>query len=174
MRTGRDGLLASIVDDVARNGLGDRSLRDLAAAVGTSHRMVLYHFSSRDGLAAAIVGEVEARERAVVVDIAATVGSPADLIRALWRQLTSPEVLPFVSLFFEVVALTSNGDRPVDFTAPYLSDAGPIAEVFGGAIGPDEARLVIATVRGLLVDVLTTGETEPATRSLEALLALMT
>lgn len=173
MRVGKEGLLTKIVDDVARHGLGDRSLRDFAQAAGTSHRMLLYHFGSRAGLIEAIVGEMEERERAYVRDLAATVDTPAELVQKLWRQLVSPEVLPFVSLFFEVVALTSRGPA-TDFTAAWLSDAGPIVDKLGATMGPDEARMSIAVVRGLLVDVLTTGEVEPATRSLDAFVARLT
>lgn len=170
MRVGREGLLTKIVDDVAQHGLEDRSLRDVAHAVGTSHRMLLYHFGSRTGLIEAIVGEMEERERAYVRDLAATVETPAELLRALWHQLVSPEILPFVGLFFEMVALASRGPA-TDLTSPWLSDAGPIAEKLGTAMDDDEARMCIAVVRGLLVDVLTTGDVEPATRSLDAFLA---
>ena len=79
---------------------------DLAAAVGTSHRMLIYHFGSRVGLVTAIVEEVEARQRALMRELAAA--SPhadsADMVRAVWTQVTSPDVLPFVQLFFEAVA----------------------------------------------------------------------
>jgi len=167
MATARDELLNKIVDEVAHRGLGDRSLRDLAVAVGTSHRMLNYHFGSRDGLVTAIVGEVEARERAFVRDLAGTVNTPAELVQTLWRQLISPEVLPFVSLFYEVVALTSRGPGK-DFTLAWLTDAGPIADKLGATVGPGEARMSVAVVRGLLIDVLTTGEVDPATRALDA------
>ena len=66
MGDARSELLDRIVDEVAQHGIGDRSLRDLAAAVGSSHRMLLYHFGSRAGLVAAIVVEVEARQRSLM------------------------------------------------------------------------------------------------------------
>jgi len=46
----RDRLLAAAVDQAIRGGIADLSLRELAAAIGTSHRMLLYHFGSREGL----------------------------------------------------------------------------------------------------------------------------
>ena len=45
-------------------GIGDRSLRDIAAAVGTSHRMLIHHFGSREGLLTEVVRTVEANQRA--------------------------------------------------------------------------------------------------------------
>ncbi|MGZ5365628.1 MAG: helix-turn-helix domain-containing protein, partial [Mycobacterium sp.] len=55
----RQELLDAVVEEFAARGIGDRSLRDVAAAVGTSHRMLLHHFGSRNELLLAIVGEVE-------------------------------------------------------------------------------------------------------------------
>ena len=65
----RDDLLARIVDDVAEHGIGDRSLRHLAESVGSSHRMLHYHFGSREGLVAAIVDEVEGRQRGALAEV---------------------------------------------------------------------------------------------------------
>ena len=51
----RRQLLEALFEEFARGGIGDRSLRDVAAAVGTSQRMLLHHFGSRDDLIIAIV-----------------------------------------------------------------------------------------------------------------------
>src|SRR5262245_26432626 len=48
----RNDLLAAIVEHLRREGLGDQSLRSIATAVGTSHRMLVYHFGSKDALLA--------------------------------------------------------------------------------------------------------------------------
>jgi AcrR family transcriptional regulator len=53
--TRRDELLESAADYVLQHGLIGMSLRPLAAALGTSDRMLLYHFTSRDQLVTSIV-----------------------------------------------------------------------------------------------------------------------
>ena len=58
----RDELLAAVVADCAEHGLGHRSLRDIAGHVGTSHRMLIHHFGSREALMVAVVEAVEARQ----------------------------------------------------------------------------------------------------------------
>ena len=68
----RAALLQVVIESIARHGLGARSLRDLAADAGTSHRMLIHHFGSRDGLLVAIVSEVEAQQRALLLDLVAT------------------------------------------------------------------------------------------------------
>ena len=61
----RQELLDAVVEEFAVGGIGDRSLRDVAAAVGTSHRMLLHHFGSRNELLLAIVDQVERRQMAL-------------------------------------------------------------------------------------------------------------
>ena len=79
--TGRDALLQRAIGHFAAHGIGDTSLRALAEAIGTSHRMLIYHFGSREGLLAAVVDTVEegARETlARMVEEARTDPDPLD------------------------------------------------------------------------------------------------
>jgi AcrR family transcriptional regulator len=172
MENPKADLLARIIDDVSVHGLADRSLRDLSAAVGTSHRMVIYHFGSRDGLVAAIVEATESAQRDSFRALAAAADGPAGLIRALWDQVSSPELRPFVRLFFETVAASGRRPRSDDLTAPWLDDSQPISEQFARGFDAVEVRLGVAVVRGLLIDVLANDDTTTATESLERFLTL--
>ena len=51
----REVLLDTVTDHVLERGLIDLTLRPLAAAIGTSDRMLIYHFGSRDALVSAVV-----------------------------------------------------------------------------------------------------------------------
>ena len=73
----RDQLLERVVAFAAAEGIAGRSLRDIAAGVGTSHRMLLYHFGSREGLLAAIVATIEAQQRDVMADLTGRREPPA-------------------------------------------------------------------------------------------------
>lgn len=170
MSTERDALLARVIDDVARQGLSDRSLRELARATGTSHRMLLYHFGSREGLVTEIVAAVEASQRTMLRELATTVDGPAELIRALWRRVSAEQLRPFLRLFFESLVYTSRGQAGDRITAPWLTDSEAVAAQLGVAYDEVDIRLGIAVVRGLLIDVLATGETAAATASLERFL----
>lgn len=167
MPDSRAELLARIMEYAQRAGLADRSLREIATGAGTSHRMLLYHFGSREGLLAAVVGEMEARQRAAMAALAGTAGSPAELMDRLWRQVSSPEVRPFVRLFFEVVALAGRGTAELlpGLTSTWLDDAATIAERLG--VEPDRAalRLGVAVSRGLLLDLLAGATLEEVTAS---------
>lgn len=172
MGIARDELLERIVAEVATNGLADRSMRELAAGVGSSHRMLLYHFGSRDGLVAAIVAATEAAQRETLRELATTTDSPAELVRRLWASVSAPELRPFVRLFFETLATQARtpgtATDPTQDWLDVVQDLGPVAE------GSDDVdtRLGIAVVRGLLIDVLATGDVETATAALDRYLEL--
>jgi len=54
----RDALLAKVVAHYAEHGVRDTSLRSLAAAIGTSQRMLHYHFGSREDVLTAVIDAV--------------------------------------------------------------------------------------------------------------------
>lgn len=164
----RAQLLERIVAEVAANGLADRSLREVAEAAGSSHRMLLYHFGSRAGLVSAIVAYTEAGQRALLAELTAQVDDPAELVRALWARTSAPEMLPFVRLFFECVAVTGGEG----LTDPWIELSTELSRRFGLAPDEDELRLGVAVTRGLLIDVLATGDAGPATRSLDRFLEM--
>jgi AcrR family transcriptional regulator len=138
--------------------------------------MLLYHFGSREGLVAAIVDEVEARQRAALREAVATAppgSSPQDLVLALWRQVSSEELRPFVRLFFESLAYA--GRDPDDhLTATWLEETEALSAALGAPADAVDLRLGVAVVRGLLVDVVATGDPGPATESLLRYLELWT
>jgi AcrR family transcriptional regulator len=146
----RQELLDAVVKECAERGIGDRSLRDVAAAVGTSHRMLLHHFGSRDELLLAIVDEVERRQRALLPELPT---EPAAAMAAMWADLRRPELWSFERLFFECYARGAQGEQPFAGMLPgavdtWLADAG--------AADPAFARLGLAVMRGLLLDLVGT------------------
>ena len=120
------------------------------------------------GLVSAIVEATEAGQRLLLAELAAQVDDPADLVRALWARTCAPEMLPFVRLFFECVAVTGGKG----LTDPWIELANELRQGFGLAPDEDELRLGVAVTRGLLIDVLATGDAGPATRSLERFLEM--
>ena len=166
----RSELLERIVADVATNGIGDRSLRELALAVNSNHRMVIYHFGSRSGLVTAIVACVEESQRQLLRELATTTTDSATLILALWHRLSAPKMRPFVRLFFETVASSAHSADD-SLTYAWLKDIGGLVPWL---TTPDlvEIRLGIAVTRGLLIDVVASNNSGPATKSLKRFIAM--
>jgi AcrR family transcriptional regulator len=153
----RGALLGAVVDAVAAGGIGDRSLRDVAAAVGTSHRMLLHHFGSREELMLAIVDEVERRQMGVLDELPA---DPAQGFVAMWADVRQPERRPFERLFFECYARGVQGEQPFAGMLPGAVDTWlqRVAATGGDEIDPASARLGLAVIRGLLLDLVATGD----------------
>jgi AcrR family transcriptional regulator len=153
----RRELLDALVEEFAAGGVGDRSLREVARAVGTSHRMLLHHFRSRDELLMAIVEEVERRQMGVLRDLPT---SPVEGTAAMWADVRRPELRPFERLFFECYARGAQGEEPYARMVPGAVDAwlADVDAMTGGAIDPALARLGLAVIRGLLLDLVATDD----------------
>lgn len=151
----RRQLLDALVGEFAAGGVGDRSLRDVAAAVGTSHRMLLHHFRSREDLLVAIVEEVERHQMGLLPELPT---NPAESFAAMWADLRRPELRQLERLFFECYARAAQGEKPFARMVPSAVDGwlAEVAAVAGAAFDPAMARLGLAVVRGLLLDLVAT------------------
>lgn len=177
MRTSqaREHLLAAAVGHALSAGIADLSLRQIAAAIGTSHRMLIYHFGSREGLLVAVTQAVEEQQRAALLEPGVATEQDA---RQSWQRLSDPGLWPQERLFFELYAYALRG-RPG--TEGFLdgiveSWVAPAAAALVNA-GADErtaradARLGVAVVRGLLLDLLATGDRAGVNEAYERFLA---
>ena len=107
----REAWTREATDYVQTEGLIGLSLRPLAAALGTSDRMVLYHFGTKDDLVAAVLRESNQRS---VAPLAAMPPS-RDLRGAvldLWDAVRSPAIEPCTRMYVEAAALGLLGREP--------------------------------------------------------------
>jgi AcrR family transcriptional regulator len=166
-----DAVLAHFVAD----GLADQSLRSIAEAVGTSHRMLLYHFGSKDGLLLEVVREVEARTEALFEAIGEASGDRVDeIIRRTWAYVANPAVAGFERLFFALYSRALQGDEAA---LPLLTDdvehwiranvALPALAGVPADVARAHSRLGLAVTRGLLLDLLATGDRAGVDAALE-------
>src|SRR6266511_81799 len=158
----RQRLLDAAVDYVAANGISDVSLRQLAAALDTSHRMLVYHFGSKEGLLVEVVRAVEERQRRALAELAA-----------------DPELAPHERLFFEVYGQALQGrphttsllDGIVDnwlepLTRLAIQHGTPARQARA------QARLGVAVIRGLLLDLLATGDRQGVDAAMEVFITM--
>jgi AcrR family transcriptional regulator len=176
----RQRLLDAAIDYVAGHGLTDLSLRRLAEELGTSHRMLIHHFGSKEGLWVAIVREVERRQIAAIADVVPDPAvSFAEATRAWWHHISDPALWPNERLFFEVYGQALHGRAPAvelldGVIDSWLEPAAAAAVQLG--LPPEQAlpfaRLGIAVTRGLLLDLLATGDRDAADAAMEHWIAL--
>ncbi|MEV6521843.1 TetR family transcriptional regulator [Longispora sp. NPDC051575] len=177
MESARTRLLTAAIAHLAAHGLGDLSLRQLAGALGTSHRMLLYHFGSREGLLVEVVRAVEAAQRDLLASLPADL-PPAELARQVWNRVSQPDLWPHERLFFELYGRALAGDAAV---APVLDGIvetwiAPGTELgirhgLSEADARAHARLGLAVVRGLLLDLLATGDRAGVDAAMDRFLA---
>jgi len=172
----RQRLLDRAIEHVANAGFSDLSLRSLAAALGTSHRMLIHHFGSKARLWVEIVRAVEQRQRDTLADILPNPEEPlADAMRTWWKHISDPALWPNERLFFEVYGQALQGRPHTTELLDGIVDSwlDPIAElsVARGMPRPlarAHARLGIAVTRGLLLDLLATGNVAEVDAAMDA------
>jgi len=160
-------LLDAAIDYVAANGISDVSLRTLAAALGTSHRMLIFHFGSKEELWVEIVKTVEQRQRAVLRDILPDATRPiGEAMWDWWKHISDPKLWPNERLFFEIYGQALQGRaHTVELLDGIVEDWLDPAVEINLALGVPEplarahARFGVAVTRGLLLDLLATGDT---------------
>jgi len=157
-------LLNRVMTYVSQEGITGKSLREIAAGTGTSHRMLLYHVGSREGMIAAIVATMEERQRALLAQLGERAETPEELMLAYWKQLSSPEIRPFVRLFYEVLGLAVQGAPGTEnflrnLTDPWLSGD------FRYKVDSRATRIGVAVARGLLLDLLAGADPKEVTAS---------
>jgi AcrR family transcriptional regulator len=169
----RDALLERAVEHASRHGLADASLRSIAAALGTSHRMLIYHFGSAEAFWTAVIGGLRFRERDALRASAASGRMPA--LRTTWANLSAPTSLPRMQLLFETYG------RALADRARYKAFLSEVVDVWLDTVGDAlhtqsratkaharlQARLRLAVLRGLSLDLLTTGDRAGTTAALK-------
>jgi AcrR family transcriptional regulator len=107
----REELAQAATDYVLSHGLVGLSLRPLAAEIGTSDRMLLYHFDSKDDLVATVLRVSNDRSVAELHGLAPA----ADVRRAvleLWTMVTSARLARCQRMYVEAAALGLFGQEP--------------------------------------------------------------
>ena len=95
---------------------------------------------------------------------------PERAVATVWKNVAEPEQWPFERLFFECYARGAQGEEPFDRLIPALVDNW--LEGLGGRVR-DQARLALAVVRGLLLDLVATEERAAVERAMKEFLALL-
>ncbi|MDP9100805.1 MAG: TetR family transcriptional regulator [Actinomycetota bacterium] len=155
-------LLDTITDHIVRYGLSDAALRQLARIAGTSHRMLVYYFGSRDGLLGAVLHELRGVESREILGRAT---SRRQALEAVWAYYTAPERELEMQIFFYLAGQAAHDRKgTADFTdavvATWTEEFRQVCQREGmdTALARAEARLLVASVRGLLLDRLLTGD----------------
>ncbi len=144
------------------------SLAALAEGAGTSARMLVYHFGSREGLERALVErlEEELRGRFAALEAAAPGAGPRAATLAIWDALTQPAMRGMLRLVMDVLHRAQRGDPAARETAAVQAALweGFLAPRLAGR--PEAAAALFLLVLGAAMDYLASGDAERGRRAL--------
>jgi AcrR family transcriptional regulator len=179
----RRELLDRVRAYVLQNGLSDLSLRPMARSLGTSDRMLLYYFGTKDRLISEALAIDERRPLLRGREVLAAVGPPKDaaglrrFLEELWQQFDTPDLHAALPLYFEMMTTSLlHPDRYGPLMRDLLAEwTGLITTLFSGLGLPEararhEATLLVDAVFGLLCAPLATGDWDQATTAFRLLL----
>lgn len=183
----RHELLEEIVDAFLASGTAELSLRPLAEKVGTSARLLIYHFETKEKLVTAALEQVRLRVEESLKARSAR-EKPASLREFLfmfWDWATQKSNQNYFRLLFEVDGIAMfndkfskgarrDGDTIWIAMIERASAASPVGgEAFSANATLIRATLIRATMSGLLQDFLSTGDLKRTTSVLSAFIDLI-
>lgn len=163
----RAELLDACYAYVLEHGLTDLTLRPLAAATGTSPRVLLYLFGSKDDLVRELLARARHEQMTMMASaLDARASGFEALVDRLWTFLTAPRQRPAVRLTYEafLLSLSHNPGPWTGYAAEsvrdwlgLLVDAQPDTPREEASV---RATRALALMRGLLLDLLASDDHE--------------
>jgi len=154
-----------------RHGVANLSLRPLAAAAGTSARMLLHYFGSKETLIAEVMGQVQTRLQAAFQELAANHGTARreTVLQDFWKVLSTRPNQPALRLLFEVQMLALQ--NPKRYRRYLTRTSATWRELIERALpstrrSPATATLYTAVIDGLLLELLSTGDLKRTSQAL--------
>lgn len=177
----RDELLEKIIDALLSTGISKMSLRPLAKSIGTSARLLIYHFGSKEQLLTAALAGVRQRIEASIQELSAKEhpNSLPEFLHMFWRWAAKDANQSYFRLLFEINGLAMHNRRK--FPDAFWGGSGLIAWVdlfeskfdqLSTARGgpPGASTFVLATLNGLLRDLIATGDSKRTTDAMHVLI----
>ncbi|WP_211229595.1 hypothetical protein [Nakamurella lactea] len=158
----REQLLESVTEDLARNGLADFSLRRAARAAGTTHKVLLYHFAGPEDLLGQAMRLLRARRLANVLAVAVPGDTLAAKVRSMWPVLKDDA--SGLRVIDQAIGLAMHDPQRYAHLAKDASDQyrGPLLAMCPGRWTDgrkrEVAEMILATMRGFLMEWRTAGD----------------
>jgi AcrR family transcriptional regulator len=175
----RRELLDRVTDDLAANGLVDFSLRRAARAAGATHKVLLYYFDGAEDLLVQAVAKLRQRR----IDNAAALtlesyGTLAERVRALWPTLTEeePGLRRALDQAMGLAQYDSGryGELGREASRQYMPILRSLCPDGWSERRKDEvATMILATLRGFLLERLVSGDEAGVQGGFEALIRVL-
>lgn len=109
----REDIEDRLADHILATGLGGASLRPMAAAIGTSDRMLLYYYPDKNALLAAILIRISARLSSRLDALVPAWPQPLPALLSVLRDsMLSPELAPYMRVWLEIAGKAGRNEEP--------------------------------------------------------------
>ena len=165
-------LCAAIVQYLVKHGIAELSLRPLAKAVGSSPRVLLYYFGSKERMLVKVLAEIRDCQRTTYGQMQALTFEEA--CRTICKHMSAPESQALFRLFFEAYGLALRHPRRYKvFLDSTVEDwvkfvAAPLVlEGHKRKQARSFATMILAGLRGFMLDYCATGDRNRLDRAVE-------
>lgn len=172
-RARHDQLLAAVTEDLAAHGLVDFSLRRAARAAGTTHKVLLYHFGDAESLLGEAMLMLRQRRISAVLPAAADGSSLGERVVALWPLLADDAT--GLRVIDQAIGLAMYDPERYRHLADQAADlyVEPLMALCPASWDEQRksevAELVMAAMRGFLMEWRTTRDEDRVEAGLQAL-----
>jgi AcrR family transcriptional regulator len=170
----RQRILDACTDYALAHGVPNR-LQPLAVAAGVSSRMLIYHFATRDQLLREVLGQARRRQVTAFTELIRLRPDEPYLttLAHAWSAISGPQGEPYLRIF---TPLNQAAGEPLwpGFRRPATTDwLAPLEHGMRSLGRPELATVVLAVIRGLLMDLDATGDVARTHQAFDAFLATL-
>lgn len=163
-------LVEATIGYLVAHGLADLSLRPLAAAAGTSARLLIYHFGSKERLLAEVLDTLQGRLRESFAEVSAAGEEGEAPLVTFWKWAISRRNFASLRLLYELQILAAQ--NPESYGRYLERNSRDWLELVRTALPPAErtdamATLLVAVFDGLFLELMSTGDRKRATGALD-------
>lgn len=162
----------AILQYLMEHGISGLSLRPLARAVGSSPRVLLYYFGSKEKMVGKVIAAIRRRQRASFSKI--TGATYFEACQNVWKQMRAPASEPFFRLYFEVYGMALREPRRYkQFLHATVHDWLDLIgeELVVEGLEPADARIyasaILAGLRGFMLDFCVTHDRRRIDRAVD-------
>jgi AcrR family transcriptional regulator len=177
MSTRKAILLDSLIAYLVRRGVADVSLRPMAAAVGTSARLLIFHFGSKERLLVEVLDEMQARLQRSLTDLLASGAgeSRSAPLRQFWDWALKEPNFAQLRLLYQLHILAAQDHKTY---GRYLKrNSLSWLELVQAVLKPAQrspalATLIVGVFDGLFIEVVSTGDRRRASAAIDEFIAM--
>lgn len=171
----KQDLLDDLIGYLVKHGLADLSLRPMAAAIGTSARLLIFHFGTKERLLQEVLEEMQVRLQASFTAMAQA-GRKVPLLRMFWDWALTEPNYAMLRLLYQLHLLAAQS--PKTYGRYLKRNSLNWMELIRAALPPDQrdphfATLLGAVFDGLFIEYMSTGDKRRTTETLDRFIRMV-